>query len=115
MADRSYTVQYRREPEGWWAESPELPGFSAAGEDFAEVRRLAREGLQFFVGEPVAIAEEGVPVAAAWNGVFCRVSEVTFSVHATVFWNNMPDAGWAAQVLPGGGRDEDLDAELEPA
>lgn len=29
----------------WWAESPEVPGFTAAAGSLAEVRRLAAEAL----------------------------------------------------------------------
>jgi predicted RNase H-like HicB family nuclease len=29
-------IRYHHEAEGWWADSPDLPGFSAAGETFTE-------------------------------------------------------------------------------
>lgn len=38
-------VIYHYEDEAWWAESPEVPRWSAAGATFAEVRRLAEEGI----------------------------------------------------------------------
>jgi predicted RNase H-like HicB family nuclease len=41
-------VIYHYEPEGWWAESPEFPGYSAFGARLDEVRLLAFEGLRFF-------------------------------------------------------------------
>ena len=40
-------VLYHEEPEGWWAESPDLDGWTAAGETFDEVRELAEEGVHF--------------------------------------------------------------------
>lgn len=40
-------IRYHHEPEGWWADSPDLPGFSAAGETFDEVREMALEGVSF--------------------------------------------------------------------
>ena len=33
-------VIYHREPEGWWAESPDIPGWYAAGESYEAVRAL---------------------------------------------------------------------------
>lgn len=53
-------IRYRHEPEGWWADSPDLPGFSAAGDTFSEVRDMAIRGVEFATDEPVAIVEEGV-------------------------------------------------------
>lgn len=41
-------LRYHYEPEGWWAESEEYPGYSAFGASLEEVRLLAHEGLRFF-------------------------------------------------------------------
>lgn len=62
---REVRIHYHWEPEGWWAESPDLPGFSAAGATFNEVRDLAVGGVEFAVDEPVVIIEEGVVGTAA--------------------------------------------------
>jgi predicted RNase H-like HicB family nuclease len=43
-------IIYHHEPEGWWAESPDVAGWSAAGESYAEVRRLSEEGMFFTLG-----------------------------------------------------------------
>jgi predicted RNase H-like HicB family nuclease len=40
-------VTYHHEDETWWAESEDVPGFSAAAEHLSELRRLVREGLMF--------------------------------------------------------------------
>jgi predicted RNase H-like HicB family nuclease len=40
-------ILYRQEPQGWWAESPEIDGWSVAGEIYEEVRRLAEDGVPF--------------------------------------------------------------------
>jgi predicted RNase H-like HicB family nuclease len=40
-------VLYHQEPEGWWAESPDIDGWSVAGESYEEVRRLAEDGIAF--------------------------------------------------------------------
>ena len=34
-------VIYHHESDGWWAESPDVEGWSAAGESYAEVVKLA--------------------------------------------------------------------------
>jgi predicted RNase H-like HicB family nuclease len=40
-------VLYHHEAEGWWAESPDIEGWSVAGESYEEVRRLAEDGVSF--------------------------------------------------------------------
>jgi predicted RNase H-like HicB family nuclease len=40
-------VIYRHEPEGWWAESPDVKGWTAVGDTYAEVLKLAEEGVPF--------------------------------------------------------------------
>lgn len=45
---RSVEIVYHREDGVWWADSPDMPGFSAAGDTFAETRKLAIEDLSFY-------------------------------------------------------------------
>jgi predicted RNase H-like HicB family nuclease len=40
-----------RESDGWWAESPDIERWSAAADTFAEVARLAEEGIAFVLDE----------------------------------------------------------------
>lgn len=40
-------VLYHQEPDGSWAESPDIDGWSVAGESYEEVRRLAEDGVSF--------------------------------------------------------------------
>jgi predicted RNase H-like HicB family nuclease len=61
MGRRKIRMEYHWEPEGWWAESSDLPGFSAAGQTFAEVRAQAHEGARFFAGEELVI-EDTAPI-----------------------------------------------------
>ena len=58
-------VIYHREPEGWWAESPEVPGWSAAGATYEEVRALVDEGLPIALGRGDVSVEHFVPVGSA--------------------------------------------------
>ena len=53
-------MQYHHEPEGWWARSDDLPGFTAAGATYEEVRELAHSGAEFYLERPVE-AEDHTP------------------------------------------------------
>jgi predicted RNase H-like HicB family nuclease len=55
-------VIYHREGEGWWAESPDVEGWSAAGATYAEVAKLAEEGIPFALEREDAVLEHFVPV-----------------------------------------------------
>lgn len=59
MDTRQVNITYHREDGTWWAESDEMPGFSAAGNTFEETRRLAREDVPFFFDDnkPTLIRE----------------------------------------------------------
>jgi predicted RNase H-like HicB family nuclease len=54
-------VIYHCEPEGWWAESPDVPGWTAAGATYDEVRALAGEGVLVALGEKDLTVEHFVP------------------------------------------------------
>lgn len=54
---RTVHVEYREEPEGWSATSPELPRWTAFGQSFREVKQLAEDGIPFFLGvDPPEVA-----------------------------------------------------------
>ena len=40
-------ILYHQGPQGWWAESPDIDGWSVAGESYDEVRQLAENGVSF--------------------------------------------------------------------
>ena len=42
-------ILYHREPQGWWADSPDLEGWTVAGLTYDEVRELAADGVSFAV------------------------------------------------------------------
>lgn len=54
------SVIYHHESDGWWAESPDVDGWSAAGETYAEIVKLATEGIPFALGNE-AMLEHCVP------------------------------------------------------
>ena len=53
-------IIYHHESDGWWAESPDVEGWSAAGDSYAEVVKLAEEGISFVL-EHEAKLEHFVP------------------------------------------------------
>jgi len=54
-------VIYHREPEGWWAESPDVPGWSAAGETYDELRALVEKGIVIALDRKDVTLEHFVP------------------------------------------------------
>ena len=46
-------VLYHQDPEGWWAESPEIDGWTVAGESYDEVRQLVEDGVSFALASAV--------------------------------------------------------------
>jgi predicted RNase H-like HicB family nuclease len=61
-------VIYHHEADGWWAESPDVEGWLAVGGTYAEVAKLAQDGVPFALGQDAEL-EHYVPagehVAAA--------------------------------------------------
>ena len=53
-------VIYHHESDGWWAESPDVEGWSAAGDSYAEVVKLAEDGIPFALGHETTL-ENFVP------------------------------------------------------
>jgi predicted RNase H-like HicB family nuclease len=53
-------VIYHREADGWWAESPDVDRWYAAGETYAEVAKLAEDGVRFALDREVEL-EHYVP------------------------------------------------------
>jgi predicted RNase H-like HicB family nuclease len=54
-------VIYHRERDGWWAESPDVEGWSAAGATYDEVRALAEDGIAFALEDDDIAPEHFVP------------------------------------------------------
>ena len=40
-------VIYHHEDEGWWAESPDLKGWTAVADSYEEIVQLVEEGIPF--------------------------------------------------------------------
>ena len=57
---KTVRVIYHHEADGWWAESPDVEGWSAAGDTYAEVVKLAEEGIPFALESPTKL-EHYVP------------------------------------------------------
>ena len=48
---RVVRIVYHREPDGWWAESPDMERWSAAADTYAEVVALAEDGVAFVLAD----------------------------------------------------------------
>jgi predicted RNase H-like HicB family nuclease len=55
-------VIYHHEDGGWWAESPDVDRWYAAGDTYAEVAGLAEEGIPFALEREDLELEHFVPV-----------------------------------------------------
>lgn len=53
-------VIYHHEAGGWWGESPDVEGWSAADDTYAGVVKLAEEGIPFALEHPAEL-EHYVP------------------------------------------------------
>jgi predicted RNase H-like HicB family nuclease len=48
-------VIYHHEPDGWWAESPDVEGWSAAADSYPEVVKLTEQGIPFALKQDVEL------------------------------------------------------------
>jgi len=62
MPPETIRVIYRHEGSGWWAESPDIEGWSAAASDYSSLRQLAVAGIPFALGREAEL-EHFVPDA----------------------------------------------------
>jgi predicted RNase H-like HicB family nuclease len=62
---RRVRVQYHLDEGSWWADSPDVPGFTAVAETLQELRPLAREGVCFALDEKVVV-EDTTPGAKGY-------------------------------------------------
>ena len=49
----SLRIQYHEDAGSWWADSVDVPGFTAVAESLPELRPLARIGVGHFLGKQV--------------------------------------------------------------
>lgn len=55
-------VIYHHEDGSWWAESPDVERWYAAGDSYAQVAKLAEEGIPFALERDDVVLEHFVPV-----------------------------------------------------
>lgn len=80
---RSVRVVYHNETDTWWAESPDVPGFSAAAESLDDLRELVRTGLTFHLGDQIEIFEETARAGLVATVSYVGVSPATRSASAS--------------------------------
>jgi len=54
-------VIHHRKGGSWWAESPDVDRWYAAGDDYAEVAKLAEEGIPLALERDDVVLEHFVP------------------------------------------------------
>ena len=62
--DRIRVIYHDEPPYGWWAESPDISGWSAAAASYDDVRQLAEEGVRFALERDDVVVEHLVPTSA---------------------------------------------------
>jgi predicted RNase H-like HicB family nuclease len=62
--DRIQVIYHDETPHGWWAESPDVKGWSAAADSYAEIRQLAEDGVRFALERNDVVIEHLVPTRA---------------------------------------------------
>ena len=92
-------VTYHDEGSSWWAESPDVDGYSAAADSLAELVRLVHEGLPFLMDDEVEIVDS-LAQAQSW-----RVTSATTAQNQPPF-----DLSWGVGVSAG--LPADLSAQL---
>jgi predicted RNase H-like HicB family nuclease len=50
-------VVYHHDPEGWWADSPSVPGWSATAPSLDELRTRVEDGVRFALDRDDVIVE----------------------------------------------------------
>lgn len=53
---RTVTVYYRQEDGVWWADSPDIQGWTAAADSYEELRAVIADGVEFALEVPVGVA-----------------------------------------------------------
>jgi predicted RNase H-like HicB family nuclease len=62
--DRIRVIYHDEPPYGWWAESPDIDGWTAVAGTFDQVRQLAEEGVRFALERDDVVVEHLVPTSA---------------------------------------------------
>lgn len=70
-------VIYHHENDGWWAESPDVEGWSAVGETYAEVVKLAEEGIPFALEHEAKLEHFARPASTSSPEEHCLGTPLT--------------------------------------
>jgi predicted RNase H-like HicB family nuclease len=81
-------VTYHHEDDTWWAESPDVPGFSATADSLSALRTLVWEGLAFH------LEQESVDLLESMAGSGVVASVVVYSEAAWLEWR------WSTTAAP---------------
>ena len=79
-------VLYHHEPEGWWAESPDIDGWSVTAESYEEVRRLAEDGVSFALASAAEDRGESFDEEQL-AAQLVAMSQIAWKKHARLQWS----------------------------
>jgi len=82
---RTAKIIYHNDPDGWWAISPDVPGYSGFGATYEEVREQMREGLPWFAEEADLVLVHIVPPSEAGKSEGANVTFETTQQSRTRF------------------------------
>lgn len=104
MGERAVRVRYHHEPEGWWAESPDIDGFVATGQTLAEVRELVHDGVPYYTEDDEAEILESTDKGT-----------LVFEVHITTPGPSEATVRWTWGDLAGANTAQGEDVTLTPS
>jgi hypothetical protein len=62
--NRIRVIYHDETPHGWWAESPDIAGWSAAADSYPALHQLAEDGVRFALERDDVVVEHLVPTRA---------------------------------------------------
>lgn len=95
-------IVYHYEDGTWWAESVDLPGWTAVASTADDIRNQVREAIDFFIDRPVDVEEVGLPLATITihpsraSGGTAAAEDVPYSPSARVVVAQPRDEGEVA-------------------
>lgn len=101
------TLYYHQEDDGWWADSPDVPGYSAAAASAEDIARMAEAELAAALGTDVELVHL-VDIPAGARGLLTITAshprgESSPPVRWTDWASLVPTTpGWSSNSVPSG-------------
>ena len=99
METENLVVEYHEDGGSWWADSPMIPGFLAAGDTLSEVRDQVRGGLEFFIQDVPPIIEVIPPQITAESSQWAALVSLASTTRGTL-QRLVANIGWIGDIVP---------------